>query len=1756
MKSKLLLLIAFPMMFLLIGKVRSQNPYQYQFVLIHDGEPVNDNWLSTEEESGCYFPQMVYWPRDVLLEYLHSRGYDIRVRKPDGSLTFYWLYDLSCSTTQVTDIDQCTDLYERVITISNAHPDYNPNNTGPLPIYIHQYIRFSMTAAPTEQAGQYLPTITVNPGTDIYVAWWNMPANNTAALRNYINGFGFEIPGDEGCWQNMSISYGTPEEVPLESSCESGNCYKTFRMTYNFLNLPCGGGFQYYQYVRMPAPVFSVNTNEMGPIEISGCGEVSAPNALTRLSEFERFGVVFSNVSCEKSMTISHFDREETQPDGSVNVLRTYWITDECTNHTEILDQLITTHPYFEVLGSGQLQTLYYEEDGAFPAPYDRITHLTDKGFRYYGCDVPSVLLDDEYDEDYPPDHPDHVRVYKVYYEKFPDYYGYATQRIEYRPSTASPMTVYETAANCDAGGYGKVEILMSDADRGCPTCNDNDQLWYIMEYVNHSENEVVVVDAHTGSSNVSNPDVNIWENDHLKPGDYTLNVYVSCSEYPEATEPIWKKDFTIQGENQNTDKIVVLAVNNAWTSAQYVTGNPNGDGQTWFYNTKTLLPWVHEVCGYSEGAGEEWDDTRDDPHKKISYTWKGDGVAKGYPKDKYSMIGMTEGEYNTASFTQYYHWAPEFKERMGHLLFDGRMWEYTLKNRRNDMRVIVEYESDDQTKSEFIDFTVYFACLISSLDPNEIYGPEGYDTTAHFINATDPITYTINYENDPELATGAASLVMITCPLDDKGVVNTFRLGNFGFGDYTFEVSSMASQYSQRFDLADSLGVWLDVTAGVMVPDNYAYWIFQSIDPATGLPPTGNLGFLPVNDSLNPGNGQGYVTFTINPQPGIVTGDEITEQAFIVFDQNDTVPTNTYTNRFDAIPPSSTLVGDTTGVGVTGVLNLSFTAADDTDGSGVAYINLYVNIDNTDYEFVGMVLPDSVYQYRMELGSQFDFIGRAVDHVNNMEAFKTAPEFTYVRGTAPTDIRLSASTFDEDAPLFTVIGNFSTTDDQTSNMFVYSLVDGDGADHNALFDIVGNALVTDNDFRCYGLYDYSIRVRSLDLSNQYIEKVFTVHAMRTMTPEVVTLREYLCPNQTYYFGGEWIGAGGIYYDTLQTAFGCDSIVCLVLENAAEPLVTEIVDTICFGSDYADHGYNLTADTLVLLTAGWTMSEDIVLSLDRYSENYYGCYDTTRLALTIHPAFNYVDAVSVCQIDLPYQYQGVPFYRDTVAVFSYQTGLGCDSVYTLNLSVKQQLDQSNDLANGWNWFSTFVDQSDGEGLTNLEEALNGNGQMIKSKTAFVTYDPDYNMWFGNLEAINNTSMFMVKMRDPQVARLTGCPADIDTVMLASGWTWIGYPLTDTTSVNQLTPAIVGAPTNDDVIKSKQSFAMYNAEYGIWFGSLDDMTPGVGYMYLSNANSVKPLYYGNRQRTGDVQPLDIPATHWNADDKPFANNMTMMGLISLDGQIIHSDTLEVGAFVNNEQRGSGRAVYIEQMDAYRIFLTVHGEDGETVSFRLFNHSRNKERRIRCDEQLTFMADRHFGTLDNPYVFAFETSYDKYIQAEICEGEYYTDHNFRVFKAGTYFMELTTAQGNDSIVRLDLTVNPVYHVEEEVVAVEFPFEYEGVVFDRPGTFVLPFQTAAACDSVWEVTVTPYEGLRELLISPQPASRTQRVSLYYPFTQAEQRGVVVEVYTIGGSLLQSKRPTRFPIELDPFPTDGTYMVKITLGTGEVLSGKIIIR
>ncbi len=62
-----------------------------------------------------------------------------------------------------------------------------------------------------------------------------------------------------------------------------------------------------------------------------------------------------------------------------------------------------------------------------------------------------------------------------------------------------------------------------------------------------------------------------------------------------------------------------------------------------------------------------------------------------------------------------------------------------------------------------------------------------------------------------------------------------------------------------------------------------------------------------------------------------------------------------------------------------------------------------------------------------------------------------------------PTDLALSATTVNENVPVNTVIGTFSTTDPDSGNSFTYSLVTGTGDTDNSAFSIVGNQLQINN---------------------------------------------------------------------------------------------------------------------------------------------------------------------------------------------------------------------------------------------------------------------------------------------------------------------------------------------------------------------------------------------------------------------------------------------------------------------------------------------------------------------------------------------------------------------------------------------------------------------------------------------------------------------------------------------------------------------
>lgn len=1260
-----------------------------------------------------------------------------------------------------------------------------------------------------------------------------------------------------------------------------------------------------------------------------------------------------------------------------------------------------------------------------------------------------------------------------------------------------------------------------------CPSCTDQPEKMFRVEWHNQTTGEIWYGDIER----------DIFVNDSLTAGNYTVEVYPICPDFSmNPDEPIYTEDFKIKEEKMEVviDPWMTLHSTHVYPSffAHIYAKDDDGSIHIVFdpldggFNDEWELA---EGLLYSPRIQEFTLDEMYNPHMGGFGAYE--NILDHYERFNYGAL---------SNGLQQMIVAKDERSRLTYRL-------YKKRNRDEDLGILFK----EVTK------TLYSEELFCSKDPNEIFGPAGYtnadSTCVRMIGADADVAYTIMFENDPEFATAAAARVKVECPLSENIDPTTFRLGQFGINNMTFEVPAMASYYNQRLQL-DSLGYWLDVTASIQVPENVAYWIFQTIDPETGVAPIDSVGFLPVNDTLT-GCGEGYVTFTAslahNGTRSLQTGDVVVEKADIYFDENEVVPTNDYVNPIDAVAPTSRIVCDTTDAYLSQVLDIGFASGDDEGGSGVHHINLFANLDNRGYELVGEVHPDEVYSYPITNANMLQFFAQAADNVGNLEPLKLLPELVYTQGNPPLDLSLSNNHFEEDAVMAHEIGTFSTLDDQTSDDFSYALVAGDGASHNDLFSIVDNRLVTNNDFRCYGTYQYNVRVRTTDLSGLFYEKAFTLYASRANEVAPVVVYESICEGEGIYFGNQYVDAAGLYEHTFESYLGCDSLVTMqVTVNPSNPAV-EYDDVICSNYDYEGNGFNISAETLADMTGNWSHTNDTLLIFEQYNDNMYGCTDTTRLTLTLRPAYEMLDDYLVCPTDLPFVYQYRPYISDTTVVFNKTAINGCDSTVVFQLTINPNNGTQTDaLATGWSWYSSYIDMSDGKGLQNLKNALGDEGITIKSQFHFLQYSPTIGQWTGNLDAIDNASAYMIQTRSPLDLGIFGCYADPAAVpmTLHNGWNWIGFPSIHSISLDD---AFGDKPSDGDLVKSKTGFAMYYGSYGSWVGTLSELQPGHGYQYNSNNTSNVEFTYPSATRDADA-PTPLPEVNWLANEHKFADNMTFVGLIQLDGHTIESDTLEVGAFCNGEERGSSRALYLKSIDAYRLFLTVQGQDGDTLIFRLYDHKRGKERRIRSRQMELFRADNHYGSIDRPYPFAFNTDYDKLIEAEICEGEYYVDNGFRVYKEGTYFRECP----NDSIIRLDLTVNPVYHVEKELVASEFPMVYEGITFNEPGQYTLPFETAELCDSVLVITVRPFDGKRELLISPVPASRNQRVTLFFPFTADEQHDLMVEVYTMAGNLVQAVRPTRYPIELQPFVAAGTYMVRITMGTGEVLSGKFVVK
>lgn len=311
------------------------------------------------------------------------------------------------------------------------------------------------------------------------------------------------------------------------------------------------------------------------------------------------------------------------------------------------------------------------------------------------------------------------------------------------------------------------------------------------------------------------------------------------------------------------------------------------------------------------------------------------------------------------------------------------------------------------------------------------------------------------------------------------------------------------------------------------------------------------------------------------------------------------------------------------------------------------------------------------------------------------------------------------------------------------------------------------------------------------------------------------------------------------------------------------------------------------------------------------------------------------------------------------------------SPYVLNFTTANSHVQL--LSGGWNWWSTAVELEGNNGLAQLENSLGENGLIIKSRSDGYVEPYDYNgsiVWFGPLEAIHNEQFYKVSTSNPCVASINGIladPAD-HPVTLNSGWNWIGFPSQQNIS---LRTALSGLnPEPDDVIKGRNGFASYYAEdgYSVWYGTLNTLEAGQGYMYQSKYNGTKTFTY--TMGKGETAGTNItPDNNYNRPNAlQFADNMTIIAVVELEGKELCSDAYELAAFVGDECRGSVKLLYMPLMKRYVAFLTVFGESLEQLRFEITNGTVT----IPSDDEMAFVNDGTAGTLSHPVVLHFNST----------------------------------------------------------------------------------------------------------------------------------------------------------------------------------------
>lgn len=309
------------------------------------------------------------------------------------------------------------------------------------------------------------------------------------------------------------------------------------------------------------------------------------------------------------------------------------------------------------------------------------------------------------------------------------------------------------------------------------------------------------------------------------------------------------------------------------------------------------------------------------------------------------------------------------------------------LKEQLKDLEDLLKQEFDHQ------DVQPTTTSIVNSFDPNAIYGPSGIDTP-RFISNLKRQPFVIAFEN-VDTASGDAQDVTVRDTIDKtKFDIASIELGDVVVANQLMRVPKGRTEFTLQKRLNRIPGMYVRIVAKTDTAAGVITWRFTSIDSATLNKPLVN-GFLKPN--ISKPEGEGTVSYQINPKNTLADGTLLQSRASIVFDDNAAISTDTWSNKLDIGNPIGSIISGAVRSDTVIRLNLAGSDA----SSGLRGYTVFISTNNGPWIRLGGSTEDSMIVHG-QYDSSYRFYAIAEDNVGNKQTKSPVAEYAV---TMPTSV-------------------------------------------------------------------------------------------------------------------------------------------------------------------------------------------------------------------------------------------------------------------------------------------------------------------------------------------------------------------------------------------------------------------------------------------------------------------------------------------------------------------------------------------------------------------------------------------------------------------------------------------------------------------------------------------------------------------------------------------------------------------------------